>query len=58
MKSGEQFSLGGLRIIDEKKLLELDDKHVLEFFRSGQLAWIYFHLASLANMGRLVDYIE
>ena len=55
MKSGEKFSLGSLLIVNEKKFLKLKDDVVLELFRSGQLAWIYFHLVSLSNMGNLVD---
>lgn len=57
MKSGDTFSMGGLMIVDEQKLRELDDAVVVELFRSGELAWIYSHLASLSNMGRLIDRI-
>ena len=55
LSSGKSFTLGRFLIVDEKKLLQLGEEPVLELFRSGQLAWIYFHLASLANLGPLVD---
>jgi hypothetical protein len=55
LASGESFTLGRFLIVDEKKLLQLDGGTLLELCRSGQLAWIYFHLASLANLGPLID---
>ena len=55
LASGKSFTLGRFLIVDEKKLLQLDGEIVLELFRSGHLAWIYFHLASLANLGQLID---
>ena len=57
MKDGRQFALSGLQVIDEKKLLQLDDEKVIEIFRAGEMAWIYSHLLSLSNIGRLVDMI-
>lgn len=55
LKDGAKFVLSGLFIVNEKKLLALAEKEVLALFKSGQLAWLYFHLSSLSNMGRLVD---
>lgn len=57
MVDGQQFSLTGLLAVDEKKLLQLSDDKALEFFRSGELAWLYCHLMSLGNMSRMVDRI-
>jgi|TARA_Y100000310_G_scaffold294267_1_gene324609 hypothetical protein len=54
---GKQFALTGLLAVDEKKLLQLDDAKALEFFRSGELAWIYCHLMSLGCMAKMVDRI-
>ena len=54
---GQQFSLSGLLIVDEKKLLALSDEKALEFFKSGELAWVYCHLMSLGNMSAMVDKI-
>lgn len=57
MADGEQFSLNGLMVVDEKKLLALEDAKALEFFKSGELAWVYCHLMSLGNMSRMIDRI-
>jgi hypothetical protein len=43
--------------VDEKKLLALDDAVALEFFKSGELAWIYCHLISLGCLSTMVDRI-
>jgi len=55
MTSGQQFALTGFMVIDEKKLLKLDDADALKLFRAGELAWVYSHLLSLSNLSRLVD---
>lgn len=55
MVDGQKFALTGLLAVDEKKLLALSDEKALEFFRSGELAWLYCHLMSLANMNRMID---
>lgn len=52
---GRSFTVNGLMIVDEKKLLALPDDRALALFRSGELHWISMHLASLGNMQRLVD---
>ena len=57
MADGQQFALTDLLAIDEKKLLGLSDDKALEFFKSGELAWVYCHLMSLGNMAGLVDRI-
>lgn len=54
---GQQFSLTGLFIVDEKKLLALSDEKALEFFKTGELAWVYCHLMSLGNMSAMIDRI-
>jgi len=57
MADGAQFALTGLLAMDEKKLLALSDEKSLEFFRSGELAWVYCHLMSLGCMGGMVQRI-
>lgn len=52
---GRSFTVNGLMIVDEKKLLTLPDARALSLFRSGELHWVSMHLASLSNMQRLVD---
>lgn len=55
--SGKQFALGGLLVVDEKKLLQMPDTDALALFRSGELAWVYCHLMSLGCMSKMVDRI-
>lgn len=52
---GTSFTVNGLLVVDERKLLQLMDAQALEVFRSGELSWIYAHLVSLSNLNRLVD---
>lgn len=52
---GRSFTVNGLMIVDEQKLLALPDAVALSLFRSGELHWISMHLMSLTNMQRLVD---
>lgn len=47
--------LDNLFAIDQKKLHELSDERVTEWFRKGWLAWSYAHLHSLGALGRLVS---
>ena len=54
---GQQFGLKGLLAVDEKKLLQMPDDKALRLFRSGELSWIYCHLISMGNMGKMVDRI-
>lgn len=58
LASGTKFSMGGLMVVEEKKLMELDKKEALELFRSGEMGWIYAHLLSLSNMNRLADMLS
>ena len=55
LAGGENHLLSGVTIVDEQKLLKLDQKDAYELFQSGRLGWIYAHLMSLSNMSRLVE---
>ena len=50
---GKPVRLEGLHIIDETKLLEVDEEQVHKWFKSGELAWIYAHLHSLGALKQL-----
>lgn len=50
-----QLGLQQLLVVDEKKLLALDDDKALKLLRSGELGWIYSHLLSLSNLGALAQ---
>jgi len=52
---GRSFTVNGLLVVDEKKLLALPDATALALFRAGELHLVSMHLASLSNMQRLVD---
>lgn len=54
-KNGEQHTLQGLLVVDEEKLKALPDHRIVELFRKGFLPLIYFHLASLANLNKLLE---
>lgn len=51
---GKKMALAGLYVINEAKLLKVDDAVALEMFRSGELALAYSHLVSLSNLQGLV----
>lgn len=50
--------LGGLSVVDEAKLQQLDAATVDEWFRRGWLGWIYAHLHSLGALKRLGDQLD
>jgi hypothetical protein len=52
---GRSFTVNGLFVVDEQKLMSLPDATALALFRSGELHLVSMHLASLSNMQRLVD---
>jgi hypothetical protein len=55
MTDGRSFNVAGLRVIDERKLVQLPDAQALALVRSGELSWAYAHLLSLDNLNVLVD---
>jgi hypothetical protein len=52
---GRSFTVNGLMVVDEKKLLALPDAVALSLFRAGELHLVSMHLMSLSNMHKLVD---
>lgn len=52
---GRSFTVGGLWVVDEAKLMALPDTAALAMFRAGELHLVSMHLASLSNMKRLVE---
>ena len=55
LRDGRAFTVDGLLVVDEQKLLALPDAQALELFRGGGLHLASLHLASLSNLQRLVD---
>ncbi len=58
LTDGRKFLFSGLFVIDEQKLLGLEEPVAAQLLRSGEAGWIYAHLISLSNMSRLVDRIS
>ena len=50
---GRSFTVNGLLVVDEPKLMALPDAAALALFRSGELHLVAMHLASLSNLQRL-----
>lgn len=50
---GKRINFAGFRIIDEKKLAELDEKTFLEWRKKGYLPFLYAHLFSGAQWQKL-----
>lgn len=55
LPKGEKLGFGGLMMVDENKMLALEDESALELFRKGYLSWIYAHLYSLSNFRPLMN---
>jgi hypothetical protein len=55
LTNGQNISLGGFQMIDEKKLNDLPDKKILDLRKKGFLPYIYIALASISNWKRLGD---
>ncbi len=55
ISDGRTFTVNGLLVVDDKKLMALPDAAALSLFRAGELHLISLHLMSLPNMKRLVD---
>jgi hypothetical protein len=54
-ESDQKLSLDGFHIVDEKRLLALDDAATLELARSGDLGRIHTHLLSLNNIQKVLQ---
>lgn len=50
-----QRELGGVYVVSEERLLQLDDKVLPDLLRSGALGLIYTHLVSMRNLDRLSE---
>ncbi len=55
---GKRINFTGFRIVDEKKLAELDDKIFMEWRKKGWLPFIYAHLFSGAQWQRLTKLLN
>ena len=55
LTDGRSFTVSGLLVVDEQKLMALPDAVALSLFRAGELHLISLHLMSLPNMKKLID---
>jgi len=55
LRDGRSFTVSGLFVVDEPKLMALPDAVALSLFRAGELHLVSMHLASLSNMRSLAD---
>jgi hypothetical protein len=55
LKSGEQLSLSGFRMVDEAQLAALPDDVFLDWRQRGWVPLIYCHLLSMGNWQALVE---
>jgi len=55
---GEKITLQGFHIVEEKRVMALPDDKLLQLARSGDLALIYAHLASLGNIQKMIRRLE
>lgn len=51
--AGKRINFSGFRIVDEQKLAEMPEKEFLEWRKNGWLPFLYAHLFSGAQWGRL-----
>ncbi len=55
LKVGSKYRLAGMRIVNRRKLTELDAETCKQWVANGYLEHAYLHLASLINFQALVD---
>ena len=55
LPDGSKLSVDGFMAVDEERLKSLTDEQVLELHRNGLLPLLHLHLASMSNMGQLLQ---
>lgn len=55
LPNGTPLSIDGFMAVDEERLKNLKDEEIIELQRSGLLALVHFHMASMSNISRLLE---
>lgn len=55
LPDGTPVSMDGFMAVDEERLKNLTDAEIIELQRTGLLALLHFHMASMSNMSRLLE---
>lgn len=55
LADGKQFTMRNLLVIDEEKLKNLADEHLLLLVKRGFMAWIYAHMFSVSNFAKVIN---
>jgi hypothetical protein len=55
LPDGTPLSIDGFMAVDEERMKNLSDAEVLELQRTGLLALLHFHMASMSNISRLLE---
>ena len=53
LRDGEKVAMRGFRVVDERKLAELPEAVIVDWWRKGWMGAIHAHMVSLGNFGRL-----
>jgi len=55
LPDGTPLSIDGFMAVDEERLKNLNDAEIIELQRTGILALLHFHMASMSNISRLLE---
>ncbi|MFO1337438.1 MAG: SapC family protein [Burkholderiaceae bacterium] len=55
LPDGTPVSMDGFMAVDEERLKNLTDAEIIELQRTGLLALLHFHMASMSNMSRILE---
>lgn len=55
LQGDKKYRIPNLLMVDETKVRQLADDKIVELVKRGYLAWIYAHLYSLTNFGKILN---
>ncbi|HEX4984945.1 MAG TPA: SapC family protein [Burkholderiales bacterium] len=57
-KGGSKYTMDGFSVVDEARLVKLDEKEAGNLLRTGFMGWIYMHLLSMHNIPELSSRLD